>query len=357
MDNLSIGKIGIDRIILNNFEIENFNELNKREYITELEYYEELNVSTELFKLSFSSHLNITKNDIFTISEISFNPNKILNGNNVNNSDINELIQAKDIIKKMLNDQGVKISFENARIKEIELNINLDFNFSKYNEVFLAIGRANYKRSIGMYSFEKEDIPKKIKRDRTLYINLSGRTIKFYDKKFESKLNYNLELKKELLRTEIIFERDFYRNAMKKKNLDNNLSTLINNFEILERIFVNELNENVFIKTQKYIENNLKNNLESEYLEFKNREKRKRETKRILKSKGEDYSHIKEIRGVYHYLNENSWIFDKEFLSDIIIKNVASKHQKREIEIINNKYYEIINLERFKKLKKRLILF
>lgn len=357
MDNLSIGKIGIDRIILNNFEIENFNELNKREYITEVEYYEELNVSTELFKLSFSSHLNITKNDIFTISEISFNPNKIIDGNNINNSDIEKLIEAKNIIKKLLKDQGVKISFENAKIKEVELNINLDFNFSKYNEVFLAIGRANYKRSIGMYSFEKEDIPKKIKRDRTLYINLSGRTIKFYDKKFESKLKYDLYIKNELLRTEIIFERDFYRNAMKKRYLDNNLSTLINNFNVLEQIFINELNENVFIKTQKYIENNLKNNLENEYLDFKEREKRKRETKKMLKDKGEDYSHIKEIRGVYQYLNENSWIFDKSFLEDIIIKNVASKHQKREIELINKKYYEIINLERFEKLKKRLILF
>ena len=60
-----------------------------------------------------------------------------------------------------LNKKGVEIDITNAKIKEIELNITLGKCFEELSEVMLLIGRANYKKAIGIYSFLSESIPVK----------------------------------------------------------------------------------------------------------------------------------------------------------------------------------------------------
>lgn len=172
--------------------------------------------------------------ELYTASSLEVNPNRIRDGNN-NNLTVEELYLALDKVIKILIKNGIEIDLSEAKVKEIEINTTFKTNFIDLTEVLLLIGRANYKNSLGMYSFNSSNIPSNIRVERNLYINaktneyrkdITGKTVKFYDKTFELKRNHGIELDENLTRVELLAGRDFFnfkRNEKVKRTERENL--------------------------------------------------------------------------------------------------------------------------------------
>ncbi len=356
--------LGIDRIILNNFELKNFEMLKKKEKTSDYEISESFENVNELFSLKYSVNYNAITNKLFTIAELKLNPSKIIRGSNIQSASTRELIKSLVIVKEKLRDAGVDFSYKEAKVKEIELAVNKEMSFEDLEEVLLAIGRANFKYSNGFYSHSgDDDVPGNIRKYRSLYINKTnytdvnrGKVVKIYDKKFNLKTKYKIDIHHELLRTEMLYKRDTYRELMGATGLTNSLRDLVMNFSEVEKIFKKDIKKIVFEKTERYIENVLKVNLKRDYCDFKEREKRKRESKKQLIEQGKNHEHIKkEFRGVFNHLKTKSWIFDKSFLEEIVVEFIPAKHQKRNFEKINKDFRDVTNLEKMKEFKKGLV--
>lgn len=165
-----LNRIGIDQIIINNFTISNFDKLEKKTINTNLEYIEKVEKNHSLFHLSYSVNEK-SDNKIYVIASLEFNSNRFSNKNNLYNATVTEVKKSLDKIIIILENQGITLDLTQARVKELELNMTIEQRFTDLEEVLLLIGRANYQKSLGMYSFNLENIPKKIKCDRSLYIN------------------------------------------------------------------------------------------------------------------------------------------------------------------------------------------
>lgn len=360
-EKFNTGVIGIDRVVINNFTISNFENLKKKEILNDFEYSEKLEKKNSLFNLSYSVNLK-NSGEMYHISSLEFNPSKILYGNNVKNASPAELIESLGIIEKHLKENQININLSQAKIKEIELNITLESRFKDIEEITLLLGRANFKKSLGMYSFSEDHIPKEIKKERSLYINSKrnpwrnnqGKVIKIYDKTFEMERK-GIYIPTKLIRIEVLLGNDYFRDYMKTIDSDNYLKSFV--CKDIEKIFreclVRELKE----KPQKYLLE-IKKNLENDFNSFKTNEKLKREKRKEYKEKGSIIPNfLKEERGVFEYLDKNSWIFDYNFLLEIIEKNVDTKHKYMYKKQILNKYLHKNNLQKYEQLLKNLGIF
>lgn len=354
VDKSRLGKIGIDRIVINNFKILNFDELEKKEVNTKYEYIEKVEKRTKLYDLKFIKSLNI-ENEIYSISSLEINPNRIRERHNIYNSTVSEFMEELENIVKALERDGIKLDISEAKVKEIEINITLETKFSSLEEVLLLIGRANYKNALGMYSFDCKDIPREIKTERSLYLNQrfdkkenTGKVIKFYDKSFEMLRNQNMKIDEELTRVEVLCGRDYYRNQINVLGYSNSIYDLKD--EILKEIFLKSLEIEVKDKPFKYLET-LKKNLIYDFRNFKRNEKAKRVEREKLKKLGKQIPNIyKEQRGVFEYLKNNSWIFDYSHLIELVETEIESKHKSIYEKQIKAKYMKLANLEVFEKL-------
>ena len=283
IDKSRLNRIGIDRIVINNFTITNFDKLEKKEVTTNFEYIEKIEHKNRLFNLNYSINLK-ANGEIYTVSSLELNPNRNRDGHNIYNSSAKELLKALEEIRDTLNSYGISIDFSKAKVKEIEINTTFEQEFYELEEVLLLVGRANYQKAIGMYSFFAEDIPAKIKKERSLYINskmqdfrkdVFGKVIKFYDKTFELLTSKELSIELPLTRIEVVYGRDYYRNAMDREKLTNSLYDLLTNGDILKKIFIESLEQDLIIKPEKYLET-LKKNLSYDFVNFRRNERVKR---------------------------------------------------------------------------------
>ena len=361
IDKSKLNKIGIDRVVINNFSILNFKNLEKKEIVNKFEYIEKFEFKDTYFSLSYSNNLKAS-GEIYNISALEFNPTKLFNGHNIYNSNLSELKLCLDKIYKNLLQNGINIDLSQAKIKEIEINTTFEENFEELTEVLMLIGRANHKKALGIYSFLDEDIPSKIRKDRSLYINTRtqdfkkdnpGKTIKFYDKTFEMYTSHDVLIPEKLTRLEILFGRDYYRNITEKYGISNSLNDFLAN-DITEKLFFESLEKEVVEKPKKYLLE-IKKNLTHDFKNFKRNEKFKRAEREKLKKAGKNIPTIyKEERGVFNYLEKNSWIFDYRFLYEIINEHISSKHRKDYEKQIIKKYMNINNLELYEKLLKNI---
>lgn len=361
IDKDRLNRIGIDRVVLNNFKIANFENLEKRQIKSKNEYIEKLEKNTDLFSLSYSV-AKLETEELYTTASLEFNPNRIRDGNNIYNSSVSEFKEQLDIIVQVLLENGIWVDLTLATIKEIELNTTFRKNFGDLHEVLLLLGRANFKNAIGMYSFNESNIPSSIRYDRTLYIN-SGtgfkrdtkeKVIKFYDKAFELKREWKIDLDDELTRVEVLCGRDYYRRTVSKYNLTNSIYDL--NDRVLEDIFKKALENEVVSKPSKYMEV-IKNNLVYDFFNFKRNERVKREERKKIESLGKKVpDHLKETRGVLEFLDRESWIFDYSFLQELVLKEVSNKHKGNYLKQIDNKYKHKRNKEVYEKLLKYVFL-
>ncbi|MGL4671650.1 hypothetical protein, partial [Cetobacterium sp.] len=356
-----LNKIGIDRVVLNNFKIANFESLEKRQIKSKNECIEKLEKKTDLFTLNYSV-AKLDTEELYTTASLEFNPNKIRDGNNIYNSSVSEFKEQLDVVVKILLDNGIWLDLTSATIKEIELNTTFVKNFGDLHEVLLLIGRANYKKALGMYSFSDSNVPSSIKYDRTLYINqpnefkkdIDRKVIKIYDKTFELRRVWGIDLETDLTRFEVLCGRDYYRRAVSKYGLTNSIYDLKD--KILEDIFIKSLQNEISIKPTKYLEI-IKSNLVHDFFNFKRNEKVKRdERKKLQESEKEIPEHLRQTRGVLKHLDKESWIFDYSFLQEMVLEEVDKRHKGVYLKQINENYMHKNNKEVYEKLLKSIFL-
>ena len=323
-------RIGIDWLSLYNFDIEYDKSV---EFTTEItaEYKQErIRIEDPIFMIDSYERI-YESGKVSRFKVLRFNPNKILFGHNIFNSREVELKESLDYLKKLLYGRGIRLNLENAKIREIEININFEKDFNEYQEALeiMFISSPNLKKISNYNGGQKHS---SMFLDGTFQANWKTYKCIAYDKKREVE---NKELiKTNLTRIEWQMKSYIYCYYLEQLGLDSTLDCLIKNIEIIDYIFREHTKKKLVKNAYSYIDNSLKPNLERGYLRFK-------ESSALGRKIG-----VKIERNVYNYLEKNYWIFDYTYLINIIEK-YNTKNKKREKERVKNKYFHHNNLDKF----------
>ncbi|WP_294727683.1 phage/plasmid replication protein [uncultured Fusobacterium sp.] len=328
VDKKKIFRIGIDKISLYNFSIKTNKEFQKLIDNRGNCVKEKTIITDELFSIINSYTLfqegEELQENIF--NKIVFNPNKLLTGDNICNTTPDQLPKVIEKLTKLLKEKGVEIDFSEAKIADIEINLNVPVDFNDYSEVFTLFYKQLKKSKLISEISDSEKISE-FRIDESYFSRLSRSvTFKIYSKDREKGLNFKVT------RLEYYLESLAYKYAMSKYNLDSSLKDLIANPKVIEDIFRERVKKDFIIKSLKYIDNNVKPVLEREYIAFK-------KANALAKMTGR-----KEERNVYKYL-EKFWIFDYSFLIELIEKHNI-KNKGREIKRVLKKYIQHDNLKK-----------
>lgn len=318
-------RIGVDWLTLYDFKI-SFNKNYVAERMTDEFYQEKFFLDEPNYTIDITNRLYADGQET-SFKSLRFNPNKILHGHNISNSREQEIKESLEFLKKDLEKKGVVLNLTGARVKEIEININIPKSFDDLKETLelLFLNVPHLKKISG---FTGEKSYKDLFEDESIYGNFRNILVTAYNKEKES----DLELTTPVTRLEWRFIKKTFHYFAKTKKLDNKLQTILDNFFIVDEIFLHHTKEKLFKKSVYHIENVIKKNLERDYLAFKKNNK-------LIKNLGK-----KEIRGVYSYLEETSWIFDYSFLIEIVSKHDKA-HKGREIKTIETKFSKHNNLK------------
>lgn len=346
LDLSKLSNIGIDRIVISNFKINNFKDLQKIEILNKLSFTQQLKLNDDNYSFSYC---NTTKEDgeEYDVSVLEFNPTRIFTGFNLYNSNMETLKRSIEYIKECFVKNGIELDLTEAKIKELEINITLPIDFSSLNDVIALFGKSNNK-GLGIYAIVPwEDSIKKMSKLGTFYINSkrkTGKVIKIYDKSLELQIKKNLFLPEKLTRVEVLFGRDYFREIMLKKGLDNSLDSFLNLKDTdIEVFFKEALKKELVINVKKSLKQ-IENKIKYQFNNFRKNERIKRTERKRLISLGKDVpSYLKEERGVFKYLVENSWVFDFSYLIKLC-ELVESKNKKSYFNQLK-KYSNINNLE------------
>lgn len=321
-------RIGIDKISIYDYECSINPKL--KEVVERVNGVKEVaSIKRELFSMTYNYTLTETDRGLSEtcFNKLTFNPNKILRGNNIENSSIQELKEALEKLETLLEKEGIIVDFSNAKIADIEINLNLPINFNEYFEVFLLFAKQHLNYAKGIYSITNAERINEFKYDESLFIPLSkNTTFKIYSKDRESNLSYHLT------RLEYCLETSSYKYQCEKYGADNSLNYLLSSKDFIETLFRERLKKDFIFKMLDYLEKEVKPILESKYKIFKQNNALARQTGR------------KEARDVYRYL-EQYWIFDYTFLIDLV-ERYNSKNKGREIKRIREKYSKHNNLQK-----------
>ncbi|WP_028856966.1 hypothetical protein [Psychrilyobacter atlanticus] len=321
-------RIGIDKLVLSGIKI----ETDKKSLFTEGQGWieEKFEIKEELFSIEKTIKL-YDSGEVRETTYLRFNPNKILHGHNIYNTRNFELKESINRLISLLNSKDISIDLSEAKISEIEININLDLIFEEFKEVFILLFLKLPKlRKIGNINLNESY--KKLFVDSTLDGGWKSHKVRIYDKKRE--VDDKTLLNFELTRLEWWLSSSTYKYyATERFNIDNTLEALLGDQDLLDKIFMELCREKLFKEAYRYLEKELVPNLELNYLELKKQNK-------LARSKGRSPK-----RSVYKYLEDNSWIFDYSNLIDIV--NIHNKKNRgREIKRINSKYSHLNNKEK-----------
>ena len=350
-------KIGIDRVVFNGFKVleDKENEKFLKTRILEKDKYsEKMKWNENGIKLEVSKVKK--ENDVENENvKLEFNPNKIMEKHNIYNSDLNTLEKAIEIVVETLKTHGITLDLSQAKIKEIELNLNLPLNVDKLEEVLDMLGSANSKRALCIKS-AKGLSTRDIDKIRTFYINSvksTEKTIKIYDKTLEVFMKDRIKTDIPITRIEVLFGRDYYRRVLTKLGKTNKLSELMKmNEEFLKKIFREALLKEISSNGEKKIRK-MKRSLKEEIISFRSTEKKKRKKREQLKKAGKEIPEIyKQERGVFKYLEKTCWIFDYSFLIELVNNHMEKKHISTYVKQIVKKYLKNNNYEKYQALKK-----
>ena len=326
-------RIGIDKISLYNFQIQT-NKVFKKLVEEKKNILKEKNIISDEFFSIISSYTLFEDNSGIRESyynNITFNPNILLTGNNICNSSTDDLKKSLEILTNLLKAKDIFIDFSEAKIADIEININIPIDFNEYAEVFLLFFKQmkNPKATSAIVDTERIS---EAKIEENYFSRLNKNiTFKVYSKTREKNLDVDIT------RMEYFIETSAYEYSLKKYGKDNYLKTLLDSPGILRDIFFNRIKKDFLLKSISFIENSIKPVLEREYLAFKSANRLARKTGR------------KEERNVYRYL-EKFWIFDYSFLIDLI-KEYDPYHKSRETKIIIKKWSHYNNLKKLNYLE------
>ena len=293
-------RIGVDKITLYGFEV----ITDEKKTIVE-----EHNKITETYKKSIKE-VTLTSSFIVNedgyskqLNEIMFNPNRILFNNNIQNSREKEIENSLIEIKKIWKEQNVSIDFKNAKIKDIEINKNYPVNYKEYFNVaklfFLKLNNKQWS------TFEEADLEEEMEKKEGFnyeikrgYKKKKKRTVfvaRLYDKKLEAEKKSKVIIDKDVLRIEFFLNVSYVIQNFKSKNLEHTIKNLIENPEIIDESFANQM-QNTFLKNIIGILKRRQQILEREYKYFKNANKLARQAK-----KTQEYN-------VYKYLDKYIYI-------------------------------------------------
>ncbi|MDR1831593.1 MAG: hypothetical protein LBQ97_02525 [Fusobacteriaceae bacterium] len=332
-----IFRFGIDKVKLFGFDMKTEKKWKIQSTENEDDYIEKTVINDELFSIVSTYRLKScgdTYEEIIS-NHIEFNPNRILSGNNVRNATTADLQEAVDILTEILAKKEVYVDFSDAKIKEIEFNVNLPVDFESYKRVFqLFIFQFREPKFIGR--FIKKEKESEYRSDETYFTKINKKSsFLIYDKSKES------DYPKEVTRMEYQFSYDTYRYNVNLYGLTNSLEDLLRHPEIPEKLFVDRAKKDFLQKAFQFLEENIKPILEREYLNFK-------KNNRFYKLNGRP-----QRRNVYKYLNQYN-IFDYSFLIDLVQKHDAP-HMQREKERIIRKYGHLNNVEKLNRVMNFLL--
>lgn len=323
-----IFRIGIDWISIYNFEIE-FDEdkVSKMEQTTEEYYQERIYIEEPIFTIDNSIKF-FNDGTTKTYKNLRFNPNKILYGQNVHNSRGEEVLEALELLKKILKERGIEIGFDNASIRDLEININFEMKFENLKETLeLLFSETQNLKKIANYN--GGSCYKDMFSDKTIQCNWGTYGAIAYCKNSETKDEIGFPV----TRLEWRFKNSIYSYYCKKLELDSSLESFFKNFEIVEKIFRDYTHKKMFEKSFKKIDEELKPNLEKGFIEFKKNNK-------LGKNLGK-----KQKRDVFKYLEDKYWIFDSSFLKTLVEEH-DKIHKTREFDRIDRKFSHHNNLEK-----------
>lgn len=328
LDKRKMIRVGIDRITLYNFEIIKSPPTSTTSTDVYVEEY--VRVKDELFSLDSTTRL-YSDNRLTEYKSLSFNPNRILSGHNIHNANSEDIRESIKRLKQILSNKGIEIDLKNAKIDEIEVNFNFDISFIENVEVFTAlfIKQKKFKK---IADGSKNTRYRNIFRDETISSNLNTSRVQIYDKTRE--VNNSELLSEELTRLEWWFHRSTYSYFAKTEyELDNSFETLLNNFHVIEQLFLRKTKKELLEKGFNFLNKELKPTLEREYLAFKSANK-------FARNRGK-----KQKRDVYKHLEKEYWIFDSLYLVDIV-KEHDKKNYSREKKRILKKYSQHKGIEK-----------
>ena len=321
-----IFRIGIDKISLYNFSLKTDKKFKTLTDTKENYVKEKTIISDELFSIisSYTIYQNDNKIEESYYNKLTFNPNKILTGDNICNSTVEDFQAALKKLKEILFSMGIEIDFSQAKIADIEINLNVPVDFENYSQVFMLFFK-QLSNAKAISAITQSQRAKYFKIDESFFARLSKKsTFKVYSKDREKKLATKIT------RLEYYFEDNSYKYLAEKFGADNTINTLSDN--LIQEIFRYKATKDFIKKSFTYLEEELKPLLEREYLAFK-------QANKLARISGK-----KEERNVYKYL-EQFWIFDNSFLIELIEKYDAV-HKSREINRIITKYNQYDNLKK-----------
>lgn len=328
LDASKIFRIGIDWLTLYNFEISYNSNLYITEQVTEEYYQEEFCLKEPSYTLDSTTRL-YTSGKQTSFKNLRFNPNKILSGHNIYNSRETELKAALLMLIKELSQKGIDINLSEAKIKDVEINLNFNKPFLEVEEAFklLFISVPHFKK---ISRCTRNKSYKLMFQDETLLGNYTSTLVTAYDKTEESK---KLDLELDITRLEWRFLNRTFSYYANKKEKDNSLNSILNSFELIDGIFIENTKKKLLEEGIKHLESVIKVNLEKEFIAFKKFNKFGKELGK------------KEKRGVYKHLEESCWIFDYTLLIEVVNKHDKS-HKTRETKTILKNYSNHNNLEK-----------
>lgn len=323
-------RVGIDKLSLYNFKINKMCEGLVVNTSNDTFTQESTHIKDELFSLDTSMRIFKDTKEIREFKTITFNPNKILSNTNIQNSRKEDLQEALLYLEQILLDRGIEIDFSEAKINSIEINLNLKIDFRTYEEVFkLLFTNLKKSKSTSRVTVSTR-LSNKLESESFFYKNNSLK-IRVYDKTAE--IDNSEILSTPITRVEYAFERPTYHRFLKNLGQDNTLSSLIKNIQIIDFMFITYVKKDFIKKSLNYLQNNIKIELERQYIAFRKSNQMARENGMPIQ------------RNVYKYL-ETFWIFDYAFVIEII-KTHEKKNAKREIQRVKKILIKHKNLRKF----------
>lgn len=325
-----IFRIGIDHLIIKNIKLEYPENLKKITLTEEGSLQEGIVIKEEGFTVYSFTKLTEKNELIQGVNTLIFNPNKILDGNNLKNSTEKRIYDALIEVQKRLEIKGIEFDFIDSIVDTAEVNININIKFEELKKtldlMFFTLSKGKSKCT---YGDNTSFLLRNRRQVESFWFRKNENIYRAYNKTIELQDKLNIDIDLDITRIEDKISSHNFKKIFKENKLDTNIMTILNNFEIVENAFKKRWM--VILKDSfKYLEETHAKEIEIEYRRFKDTQKRARERKKIDPD-------VKVIRGVYRYLYENFSIFDIKYLYEVI-DNYYINNFKRE-KLLAYKYF------------------
>lgn len=304
-------QIGVDHLIIKNIKIEYPEHLKKLTLTEDGGLQEGITERGEGFTIYSFTKLTKSNELIQFVNTLIFNPNKVLDGNNLRNSKAGRIYDALIEVKKILAKKEIILDYDDCTVETVETNINIKLKFEYLQKVldlmFYVLSKGKSKCT---YGDDESYISRNRRTIESYWHRKNENVFRAYNKTLELLEKEKLDIGIDITRIEDKQSPYNFKKIFTEHKLDLKLMTVLNNFELIEEDFKKRWSE-VLKESFKYLETAHANEIAIEYKKFKDTQKIVRERKKIEPN-------LKLQCGVYKYLHENFSIFDKKYIFDVI---------------------------------------